>query len=75
MMRGLMMLLRVSVIAMPVFCRAELIPPTEAYGVACLKSAKAPATWGRCHRGPGQKVLFALPGRAEMMLVPGSQQG
>ena len=73
-MRGLVMLLRVSVIATPVLCRAERISPTEADGLACLKSANAPATWGAAIEVPVRLATLVLPGRAETMLVPGASK-
>ena len=73
-MRGLVMLLRVSVIGTPVLCRAERISPTEADGLACLKSAKAPATWGAAIEVPVRLATLVLPGTAETMFVPGASK-
>src|SRR5439155_17893990 len=70
-MRGLTMPLRGSVIEFPVRCNADKMSVTDADDFACLRSATAPATWGRAIEVPVSAAI-ALPGTDERTLVPGA---
>jgi hypothetical protein len=73
-MRGLITLLRLSVIGTPVLWRAERISLTDADGFACLRIAKAPATCGAAIEVPVLLATFPLPGTADVIFVPGASK-